>query len=414
MKAEVLSTGDEVASGSLVDSNAAFIAEKLEEFGLYVSRHNCVRDDMDDLVGVISEIGQRAEICVVTGGLGPTVDDLSAQAASKVANVELVLDEVALAAIESFFAAVNYKMNDSNKKQAYLPAGSKRLDNPVGTAPGFSIKIDKCHFFFLPGVPFEMKKMLKEKVLPELPAITGINDINLVHTLSTFGLPESTVNELLAGLFPETGMVRLGMRATFPEILVKLYARGNDKALLMEEIEKGVGIVKKEMGMHCYSDSGSSLEAVVGNLLLEAKATLAVAESCTGGLIASMLTDVAGSSDYFLFSGVTYSNDAKIKILDVKPETLEKYGAVSEETVQEMAVGAKNAAGATYGLATSGIAGPGGGTPEKPVGMVCIAVATDGSVESKRFDFPFRKRLRNKTLFAFSAIEMLRRTLLSK
>ncbi len=412
MIAEILSTGDEIRSGSLIDSNSAYIAQKLEQTGIEVVRHCCVGDDMEQIVSVLKEIGTRADIALVTGGLGPTEDDLSTEAAAKAAGVELVLDNEALIRIEEFFRKRKYPMGVSNRKQAMLPNGSECLYNPVGTAPGFALKIGRCHFFFMPGVPHEMYKMLSDKVLPRIGELQGDNrQFCLVKTISTFGLGESAAGERLAGLPEKFPGIKLGLRAKFPEIQVKLYGYGKDENTLNSLIDNASQWVLQQMGNKVFSLEGRSMEAEIGELLKQKSATIALAESCTGGLISHWLTNTAGSSDYFLFSGVTYSNEAKMKVLGVSPDTLAQYGAVHEETAKEMALGAQQISSATYGLSTSGIAGPDGGTEDKPVGTVCIGLATPHGTESRRFNFTFGGRSMNKTIFAMAALDILRREL---
>lgn len=413
MIAEIFSTGDEIRSGALADTNAAYIAQRLEEAGAEVVRHTCVGDDLNRLESVLREIGERSDIGVVTGGLGPTTDDLTAEAAAKAAGVNLVFNDAAFSCIEAFFKRRNYPMSQSNRKQAMIPEGAEVIYNPVGTAPGFSLKIGNCTVFFLPGVPFEMKKMLSDSVLPRIAELQGEDrKFCLVKNISTFGLGESVVGEQVADLEKEFPGIRLGLRAKFPEIHVKFYAVGEDEQVLKDTAERATQWVLDRIGNKVLSVDGASMEAVVGDLLRQKQATLAVAESCTGGLISHWLTDVPGSSDYFLFSGVTYSNEAKMKVLGVSPDTLAKYGAVHEETAKEMADGARRVAGADYGLATSGIAGPGGGTDEKPVGTLAIGLASPNGIKSRTFRFSFGIRSRNKTMFAMTALDMLRRELM--
>lgn len=412
---EILATGDEIRTGAAIDSNSAHIAQVLGQAGLEAIRHTCVGDDMDMIVSVLKEIGIRADVAVVTGGLGPTSDDITAEAAAKAKGVELVLNRSALGVVENYFKTRKRTMSPSNKKQAMLPRGAESLYNPVGSAPGFLLKIDRCSFFFVPGVPFEMKRMLSDQVLPRIQKLCGgTGELSLVNTLSTFGLTESAIGELLAGLSTEFPEITPGFRSKFPEIQVKLYIRGKDDQVLRKILEKASQWVLGKLGENIFSMNGTSMEAVVGGLLTAKEATLAVAESCTGGLISHLLTNVPGSSGYLLFSGVTYSNPAKIKVLGVSSEVLKQYGAVHEETVKKMAQGARNVAGATYGLATSGIAGPDGGTDEKPVGTVCIGLATPHDVKGFRFVFPFNTRLMNKRIFAMKALDLLRRELTKK
>jgi nicotinamide-nucleotide amidase len=410
MIAEILSTGDEVRSGALVDSNSAYIAEILEEAGLEVTRHSTVGDDLSAISSVLKEIGSRAEVAVVTGGLGPTTDDLTAEAAAMAAGVELYEDPIALHNMENFFAKRNWLITALNRKQALLPRGSKCLENPVGTAPGFALRIGKGLFFFLPGVPSEMKKMLTERVLPEISELWGgSREFSLVRNISTFGLGEAAVNENLLEVIRDHPGVRVGLR-----IHVKIYARGKDEEEAASLLGRAVQGVLDKLGNRVLSSEGAPMEYVVGKLLAGRKETIAVAESCTGGLISNMLTNVPGSSSYFLFSGVTYSNDSKIKALGVERAVIEKYGAVHEETAKEMAACARRIAGSTYGLSTSGIAGPSGGSDEKPVGTICIGLATPEETKGFSYTFPFRDRLMNKKLFAVMALEILRRELLNK
>ena len=414
MKAEILATGDEIRSGALVDTNSAYIAEKLEENGIAVQRHNCAGDDAQVLEAIIKEISGRVDICVVTGGLGPTTDDITAEAAAAAAGVGLVEDEKALSMIAAFFKKRNREMTASNRKQALVPRGAKTLYNPVGTAPGFSLNIKQCTFFFLPGVPPEMVRMLAAEVLPDIEKIMGTQRSNcLVRNISTFGLTESAVGEKVAEVTDRFPGLRLGLRAKFPEIHVKFYLNGKDLSRMQATLDAATEWVKGRVGKYVLSTRGEAMPRVIGRLLMEKRATLAVAESCTGGRIANWVTDVSGSSDYFLFSGVSYANAAKVDILGVSSQTLDEYGAVSEETAREMAAGARRIAKATYGISTTGIAGPGGGTEEKPVGTVCIGLATPEKALGKRYFFPFGKRSMNKSIFAMMALEMLRRELLN-
>ncbi len=413
MIAEILATGDEIRSGALVDSNSAYIAEKLEEIGIPVTRHSCVGDDLEELISILKEISKRVDICVATGGLGPTADDLSSEAAASAAGESLVLDSKALSDIEDFFKSRKREMADSNRKQAMLPRSAEVMYNPVGTAPGFSLKIGECLFFFLPGVPHEMKRMLFHETLSRIEKMPEkLQEHCLVRNISTFGLTESATGEKVADLADDFPEIKIGLRAKFPEIHVKLYLNGQDLTTMERKLASASEWILNRLGRHVLSLEGASMQAVVGDLLRERAATVAVAESCTGGRIANWLTDVSGSSDYFLFSGVTYSNDAKAKVLGVAPDLLKKYGAVHEETAKAMAEGARRISGATYAISTTGIAGPTGGSDDKPVGTVCIGLATPEKVEGKRFHFPFGQRSMNKSIFGMVALNMLRKELL--
>jgi len=414
MIAEILATGDEIRSGALIDSNSAYIAQNLEESGVEVLRHICVGDDMDIMVSTLRTISSRIDFCVVTGGLGPTTDDITAEAAAKAAGVDLFPDHNALQNIEDFFKNRKSLMSSSNQKQALMPQGATVIYNHVGTAPGFYLKINRCVFFFIPGVPFEMKKMLIDAVIPTIYNLCGKKrDFSLIKTISTFGITEAATGEMLAGIesiFPD---LKIGFRAKFPEIQVKIYLYGKDEKILNKRMNEACQWILAKIGSKTFSVQGKTMEAEVAQLLLKQKSTIAVAESCTGGLISHRLTNIPGSSGYFLFSAISYSNESKIKVLGVSPETLQKNGAVDEETVKEMAEGAKNLAVADYGLSTSGIAGPSGGTDDKPVGTLCIGIATPKGTKAFRFNSVFDKRSMNKAVFAMKALDLFRRELLS-
>lgn len=412
MKAEILSTGDEVRSGAVVDTNAAFIAEALGALGIMVTRHLCVGDDLTELIAVMVEIAQRVPLAVVTGGLGPTADDRTAEAAAQAAGVAMAENPSALDQVRRFFEDRGLPLSAVNRKQALLPIGATCLENPVGTAPGFCMTIGRCRFFFLPGVPAEMQTMLQRHVAPDLMAQAAAEgQFYGTRAVSTFGLPESVVGEKLEGFEKQFEGLRIGLRVVFPEIHVRLYGRGRDPGEVESLLSAAAGAVAMRLGACVLSLQGASMASVLGELLIERQATLALAESCTGGLIAKLLTDVPGSSRFFLLSGVTYANQAKEKLLGVSGETLTRVGAVHEDTAGEMAAGARRVAGADFGLATTGIAGPDGGTPEKPVGTVVIGLATRQETRAYRYVFPFGRRDLNRGVFAFTAMDRLRRYL---
>jgi len=411
MIAEILVIGDEIRSGALVDSNAAYIAQKLEQTGIEVARHSSIGDDPAEIVIILKEISQRSDIAVVVGGLGPTADDLTA--ATGTADAVMGFDAQAQATIENFFKARYRPPTNAHKKQTRLPAGVQFLDNSVGTAFGFQIKIERCEFFFLPGASFEMRRMLADQVIPRIKKLQGPNlGVRRIESLTIFGLTESATGDQLDGFEQRFPQINLGFRTEFPEIQVKFYAHGANEEGLRAELEKATRWVCRKLGNKVFSDNGESMAEVVGRLLRQKNAFLAVAESCTGGLIADLLTNVPGSSDYFVFSAVTYSNQLKTKILDVNARTIDRYGAVSEHTAKEMARGVRQVSAATYGLSVSGIAGPGGATDDKPVGTVCMGLADANAVNGYRFNFTFDNRWMNKRIFATAALDLLRRHLL--
>ncbi len=412
--AEILATGDEIRTGALVDSNSAWIAERLEETGIQVSRHSCVGDDLQQLVAVFQEISRRSDLAVVTGGLGPTSDDLTAEAAALTVGRKTKLYPEALAAVEKFFARRRRTMPESNTKQAMLPEGAAILDNPVGTAPGFSLQINACLFFFLPGVPREMKEMCRISVLPAAQKFLGPQSGTIkTRTLSTFGLTESQAADALQDFTQEFPSIKLGFRALFPEIQIKLYLSGESRAELEVQEHGAVQWVRQKIGRTLISDTGASLQVTIGELLRKQQATLALAESCTGGLVAHWLTSQAGSSDYFLLSAVTYANSAKHKVLQVSRETLREHGAVSEAAALEMARGVQRLAASDYSLSITGTAGPSGGTSEKPVGTVCFGLAGPKTLTARTKHFQFQNRTMNQTMSAAYSLNLLRELLLA-
>ena len=413
LKAEILSTGDEVLTGAIVDTNAAFLAETLTEAGISVSRQTCVGDNLDTLVAIFREMGDRADIVLSTGGLGPTTDDLTAEAAARAASVPLVLDPEALDHLEAYFRERKRAMPEANRKQVCFPEGAERLDNPVGTAPGFAMKIGKALFCFMPGVPHEMRKMMSDEVMPRIYALQGgTPKKNLTRILSIFGVPEGELNQRMVPFAKDFPELRVGYQVKYPGILLKFYPGEDVSEEAERRLSSAVSWAKNLLGESVVIEGTKSMEAVVGELLRKKGGTLALAESCTGGLIASLLTDIPGSSDYFLFSGVTYANQAKTDLLGVSPQILAAFGAVSEETAAAMAEGARRIAKATYGLSVSGIAGPDGGSEEKPVGTVCISLSTPEGTVTERKLFTYGKRLMLKQMFAAAALDLLRRHLL--
>lgn len=410
---EILSTGDEVRSGAVVDSNAAWIAERLERAGAAVLRHTCVGDDRDGIAAALTEIAGRASLAVVTGGLGPTADDRTAEAAALAAGVHLEESPAALKVVERFLAPRGIPVSAANRKQALVPAGAEVLDNPEGSAPGFRVRLAGCQVVCLPGVPHEMQAMLEQHVMPRLGDLTGRPaDLQRVAAIQTFGLPESIVGERLQGLEEAYPGLRVGLRVMFPEIQVRLYGRAPEAQALEGLLARSTAEVGRRLGKRVVSTRGEGMAAALGGLLRERRQTLAVAESCTGGLMGELLTDVPGSSDYFVLSAVTYSNACKTKVLGVPPALLETCGAVHEETARAMAQGVREVAGADFGISTTGIAGPGGGSADKPVGTVCIGLAAADGVRGWRYVFPFNRREMNRRMFAVLALDRLRLRLL--
>lgn len=416
MTAEILSTGDEVLLGDLVDTNSAFLCDRLKQMGIRVSQITVKGDDVDAVCDAVQAISRRTTLCLVTGGLGPTQDDVTALACAKALGESLVLNPSALASMKTYFDRRGFELTPDNEKQAWLPASATVLENTHGTAPGFAFQLNQCWFFCMPGVPSEMKQMMETLVVPQIQTIQGTRTRLLIRRLTVFGLHESKVGALLASFNDQFPGIRLGFRASFPTIEVKLVCdAGMDQKADETVLARAGQWVAQQLGSKVVSDTGLSLEAEVGKLLAQQGQTLAVAESCTGGLISHLITQVPGSSDYFLLSAVTYANAAKIRVLGVRPDTLETFGAVHETTALEMAAGARRVAGSDWAVSTTGIAGPGGGPTSKKVGTVCIGVTGPGGVAvSRKFEFKFDDRDKNKKIFAAMALELLRRYLTEK
>ncbi len=413
--AELLSQGDEVVTGQIADTNAAWLATRLTELGFHVSRHTTVGDRRDDLVAALGEIAGRADLCVGTGGLGPTEDDLTAECVATAFDRPLAMDADAMAQIEAMYARMSRRMPEVNRKQALLPRGSLRVDNSWGTAPGFAVDQQGCLFAFLPGVPREMKPMFDQRVLPLLHERFGLRPGRLV-TLRTTGAGESDLQERI-GTFAADDVV-LGYRTISPENQIKLRftADASDDrvrsvtARIAGLLGSPVFTIEGGGDIDGFDCAGGPVAEVVGRALVARGATLALAESCTGGRIASLCTEIPGSSAWLLEGMVTYSNAAKVRQLGVSQATLDAHGAVSEPVAREMAQGCRERSGATYGLSVTGVAGPGGGSPEKPVGTVHLALATPDETFHRQLRLG-GDRLRIQSWSAGAALDLVRRHL---
>jgi nicotinamide-nucleotide amidase len=414
MKAAFLSIGDEIVGGLTTDTNSGFIAGELRAVGVEPVCGFTVRDEEDDIVRAFRQALEIADLVVSTGGLGPTADDLTTACVARLAGQEMVLHEPSLQFMIERFAARGMEMPPNNRKQALFPAGAEVVPNPNGTAPGFicPVEVDgrTRHIACFPGVPRETRHMVTASLVPWVAARQPGRRF-LSRTFSTVGLAESKIDELLAGAIgPDEA--RVAFRASFPRMYVRLTvdgAPGDDLEGRMDGLEARV---IERLGTAVYAVGDEGMEETVGRLLRDRGLTLAVAESCTGGRIGDRVTDVPGSSAYFLLGAATYSNQAKMAILGVGEQTLAAHGAVSTQTAEEMAAGIRRASGADVGLSTTGIAGPGGGTAEKPVGTVCIGLAWEGGTWSRRFDLGDRGRDWIKATTAQMALDSLRRWLL--
>jgi nicotinamide-nucleotide amidase len=412
-KVAILSTGDELTTGRTVDTNASYIADKMVGIGLDVVAVMVVGDYPDRITWAWEQALHLADVVVSTGGLGPTADDLTTETIGALTGRRLILDQPVADRIRQMFEAMGRVMPENNLKQARFPEGAQIIPNAMGTAPGFSLRVDvegrPRTIIVLPGVPREMKAMLEAEVLPWITANRGTDDVYLSHVFQTFGISESALDELVAGAVTETEG-RIAFRAAFPQISVRLTVQGKPDAV-GSRLELLSGRMRERLGNFAYGEGDTSMEAVVGDLLRQKGRTIALAESCSGGLIGHRLTNVPGSSAYVNGGVIAYSNTVKEQQLGVRHETLLQHGAVSEETAVEMAAGVRELLKADIGLAVTGVAGPDGGTAEKPVGTVCFALVAADAAYKRRYQL-WGNREWVKLLSSQVALDWVRRYLL--
>lgn len=406
IRTEVITIGDEILYGQILDTNTHWLSEHLDASGFRVIRRTAIGDNEQDILDILAEAESRASVILITGGLGPTSDDLTKPTMAKYFNSSIELNPVALEELKALFAQRGFTLTETNQKQAELPTKCQMISNKVGTAPGMWFEKDSKVFISMPGVPFEMKEMMVNYILPQL--IQRFQPPLIHHKLiKTVGIGESWLSDKIKNweenlpdhiklaYLPSLGMVRLRLTTT-----------GNDLALMQKEVEDQTAKLLPIIKDYVYGFDEDTLEEVVGKLLKQQHKTVAFAESCTGGYISHRLTLVPGSSSYYNGSIIPYHNQFKQRTLGVNPLTLEKHGAVSEETVKEMAQNIKTKLDASIGIASSGIAGPDGGTPEKPVGTVWLAL-TDGNKTITRKLSLGKKREQNIQSTAVAAFHML-------
>lgn len=413
MKAEIITIGDEILIGQIVDTNSAWMAVELNSIGVKIAQITSISDEPEHLVEALNNASKRANIVLITGGLGPTKDDRTKSVLVNYFNTKLVLNEPTLNHIVSYFKIRNLNIIELNKEQAMVPECCDVLSNPVGTAPGMWFEKDGIIYVSMPGVPFEMKQLMTDHVIPRLKKLSTHESI--VHkTIQTIGIAESKLSNMLEewegnlpthihlAYLPSPGLIRL-----------RLSAFGDDEALLQKEVDSQVEKLHTIIPEAIYGYGDDTIAEVTGRLLRERKQKLSVAESCTGGYISHLITSIPGSSKWFKGSVVAYSNESKINLLEVSESSLSTYGAVSESVVRQMAENVKIAMNTEYGIATSGIAGPDGGTDEKPVGMVWIAVSGPEKTVSAVYNF-VNARDRTITRASLTALDMLRLMLINK
>ncbi len=407
MRIELLLTGNELMSGDTIDSNSATIAQLLGRCGMAIYRKVTVGDSLDLLCQQIENLSADSDVLIINGGLGPTIDDLTALALGRVAQRELTEHPVAMAHLQSWCARRRYPINDANRKQAILPAGADVIANARGSAVGFHLCHNNCEIYCTPGVPSEMFTMLEQEIIPQLqhrfPAIEPI----AITRIKLFGIGESSLQQIISDQLSQwPAEVELGFRTGLPLLEIKLTTRSRRfDALKQQWLERLRGLV----GDYMIGPDDTNLAQCLVQELAARDLRICTAESCTGGLIAAQLVEIAGASRVFEAGYVTYSNATKQSTLGVSPDTLQAQGAVSEAVVREMAQGACARSGAELAIAVSGIAGPDGGSPEKPVGSVWIAWGYADAIQARFFQIPGDRKF-IQTLTAAIALDLVRRT----
>ncbi|MFQ5956724.1 MAG: competence/damage-inducible protein A [Candidatus Brocadiales bacterium] len=410
--AEIISSGNELVQGEVVNTNAAHIAEELTWIGLTVIHHTTVGDEIVAIGSAMEKALARADIIIVTGGLGPTRDDVTRDAAAMASGKGLVTNEEALSLIKESFRCRDMEMPSSNIRQAMIPEGATLIPNKEGTAPGFSIKHNDKEIICLPGVPQEMRRMFEDWVVPRVRETLDVQIIRLHRKIHVFGLPEALVGEKIGHMMLPESNPSAGTMVHDGTITIRLISEAQEEAWARAFMVKAEAEIRSLLGDAVYGTDDDTLEGAVAALLKKHKKTIAVAESCTGGMIGNLLTDVPGMSEHLLEDMVTYTIKSKSHLLEVPEELMKKTGVVNAETARMMAQAMRERTGADMGLSVTGVAGPTSQHPKEPVGLVYAALATSKGVEYK--DFHFRgTRKWIKLLAAKYALDMVRLRLLS-
>ena len=413
MKAEIISIGDEILIGQITDTNSAWLSRQLNSYGIEVYQITSVHDDGDHIRRAMREASQHADLVLMTGGLGPTKDDITKQALCEFFNTRLVLNDEVLAHVEHLLGSRGVTINQLNRDQALVPESCTVIPNRGGTAPCMWFEQDQTIFVSMPGVPFEMKAIVREEILPRLEQ-TGRTRPIYHQTVLTTGLPESMLAEKIErweATLP--AFIKLAYLPSPLGVRLRLSAYGQAPETMQQAVNEEIRQLHDIIPEYIFGYNEQTMAEVVGNLLLERHQHIAVAESCTGGNIAHFITSVPGCSAWFKGGIVAYSNELKVQLLGVDPALLKEQGAVSEPVVRAMATGIRERLGVDYAVATTGIAGPGGGSTRKPVGTVWIAAASCDKVISERYTF-FHNRERNITRSTQTALNMLRKLILAQ
>lgn len=410
-RAEIITIGDEILFGQIVDTNTQWIGTQLTDIGIRPARKTSVGDNRQDILDAFTQASQRVDVVIVTGGLGPTRDDITKHTFCEYFGTELEINQDALALVTEFFAKRGRAMTELNIQQAALPKNCTYIPNLWGTAPGMWFEKDGVIYVSLPGVPYEMKSLMEFEILPRLKARFSTHIIQH-KSIRTIGIGESFLAERISGwedALPDH--IKLAYLPHFGQVRLRLTGTGTDQNVLEKELAEQVAAVLPLIEEHVFGYDSDELETVIGTLLMNSNATIGTAESCTGGYVANQITSIPGSSRYYEGSVVSYSNDVKMNVLGVSSGTLEAYGAVSEQTAREMAEGARRLLNTTFAISTTGIAGPDGGTAEKPVGTVWIACATPEETFTQLLTLRNNRKI-NIELTCSYALNLLRKTIL--
>ena len=413
MKAAIITIGDELLIGQTTDTNSAWMGAELSKAGFDVYRITSIHDRREDIIYALNEAAGKTDVVLITGGLGPTSDDITKQTLCEFFNTRLVMNIEVLSMIEAMLIQRNFPMNENNRRQAEVPETCRVLKNATGTAPGMWFEQDGTIFISMPGVPHEMKYLMTEHILPELNK-RFTSQVIIHRNIMTYGTFESKLAEILTSF--ESGLpenIKLAYLPASGIIKLRLTATGSQKETLNKLINDQVSNLYKIIPEFIYAEDEESLEMVIGRLLKAKNQTVCTAESCTGGGIAHMITSIPGSSDYYKGSVVAYSNSVKTQLLGIHEDSINKFGAVSEEVVLELAMAVRKLLKSDYAVATSGIAGPAGGTEAKPVGTLWMAVASEKGVVTEKLVFG-NDRTINIMRFSLAALNLLRKQIISQ
>lgn len=410
--AEIITIGDEILYGQTLDTNSHWMSYELDSIGIKVIRKTTVPDLEDQIIAAFREAEQRANIILITGGLGPTNDDLTKPCLAKFLGVNMVMNQEALEDLKKLYARAGWELSKLNEGQAIQPEGSTKLKNELGSAPGIWFEKDETIFISMPGVPFEMKGIMENEALPRLKKLFVKE--NIYHRIiRTAGIPESKLAEILADWESNLPLhIKLAFLPTLAQVKLRLTASGSEEDSLQVDVQEQVDKALPLIDKYVYSTENIDLEERVGQILREQGKTIACAESCTGGYLSHLLTSIPGSSDYFQGSYIAYSYAIKEKALQVDHDVLQKQGAVSEEVVIQMAENVRKVFGTSIGVSLSGIAGPGGATEDKPVGTVWIAYSDEEKTIARKFVFAKDRKL-NIQLSAMVALNIVRTNLVN-